>query len=99
MLSSPNDESPANVDAAVGVYNYLLSMNMYHYFHRLEKFLRLKWQKYMFSQEVSKLAVQATTSYCIVYSATIKYLVMNAGCILYFASDAHKFHAYILTFL
>lgn len=23
MLSSPNDESPANVDAAVGVYNYL----------------------------------------------------------------------------
>jgi hypothetical protein len=102
MLSSPNDESPANVDAAVGVYNYLFVHEHVPLFSPsffLEKFLRLKWQKYMFSQEVSKLAVQATTSYCIVYSATIKYLVMNVGCILYFASDAHKFHAYILIFL
>ena len=57
MLSSPNDESPANVDAAVGVFNHL-------FFHEheplfapslfLEKFLRLRWQECMFSQEVPK---------------------------------------------
>lgn len=83
MLSSPNDESPANVDAAVGVYNYLFFLEHVPLFSPslfLEKFLRLKWQKYMFSQEVSKLAVQATTSYCIVYSATIKYFRCSDEC-------------------
>lgn len=28
MLSSPNDESPANVDAAVGFYTYLVIINL-----------------------------------------------------------------------
>jgi hypothetical protein len=31
MLSSPNDESPANVDAAVGVYIYLFIMSWFKF--------------------------------------------------------------------
>ena len=34
---------------------------------------------------------------CIAPPLNISDVVMNVGCILYFASDAHRFNAYILT--